>query len=232
MQGKMAVIESLGTNKRGFRNLLLLLLIYLFLSPMLAPYPSLAIIAHSLLSLTLFISVYAIQKRRNYRSYAMILLVPVLAIYWLGLYSFIPFDLLSAYALLALFFLLLIIAFAGQLLHEQEISMQTIFATLCLYLIIGLFWGSLYSLLYELDPGSFSGVLLDEPRATLLTTFNYFSIVTLTTLGYGDITPQTHAAASLCQLEAITGQFYITVLVAWLVGTHVATKMEKKNDRH
>lgn len=221
-----------ASTQRGFRNLLLLLLLYLFVSPMLAPYPSLEIITHTLLSMTLFISVYAIQKRQNYRSYAMILLVPVLGIYWLGLYSFIPFDLLSVYILLALFFLLLIIAFAGQLLRAQDISLQIIFGTLCLYLIIGLFWGSLYCLLYELDPGSFSGVLLNDPQASLLTTFNYFSIVTLTTLGYGDITPQTHAAASLCQIEAITGQFYITVLVAWLVGTHVAKKMEKKQDRN
>ena len=50
--------------------------------------------------------------------------------------------------------------------------------------------------------------------------------ITLTTLGYGDITPQTHAAGALCQVEAITGQFYIAVLVAWLVGNFIADRQQ------
>ena len=213
--------------KHGFRNLLFFLLVYLFISPFLVSYPSIAILAHSLLSLTLFFSVWAIQKQQNYRPLAMLLLIPVLALYWLGLYEFIPFDLLSAYVLLALFYKLLIIAFAGQLIRSKRIDLQVIYGTLCLYLIIGLFWGALYSLLYEVNPGSFSGALLEIPRVSLLTTFNYFSMVTLTTLGYGDITPQNHAAGALCQIEAITGQFYIAVVVAWLVGNFIADRQQK-----
>jgi len=216
-----------GIKQHGFRNLLFFLLLYLFFSPFLTPYPSLAIVAHSLLSLTLFFSVWAVQKQQNYRSYAMILLIPVLLLYWLGLYEVIPFDLLSAYVLLALFFKLLIISFAGQLLRAKQIDLQVIYGTLCLYLIFGLFWGALYCLLYELRPGSFAGALLENHTGSLLTTFNYFSMVTLTTLGYGDITPQTHAAGALCQIEAITGQFYIAVLVAWLVGNFIADRQQK-----
>lgn len=211
----------------GFRNLLFFLLCYLFISPFLVHYRSVAILAHSLLSLTLFFSVWAVQKHQNYRSLAMVLLIPVLALYWLGLYEIIPFDLLSAYVLLALFYKLLIIAFAGQLIRSKRIDVQVIFGTLCLYLIIGLFWGALYSLLYQLSPGSFSGTLLEAEKDSLLTTFNYFSMVTLTTLGYGDITPQTHAAGALCQIEAITGQFYIAVVVAWLVGNFIAERQQQ-----
>ncbi len=202
------------------------LLLYIFISPFLVDYPSIAIITHSLLSFTLFFSVWAVQKRQNYRSLAMVLLIPVLALYWLGLYNFIPFDLLSAYALLALFYILLIIAFGGQLIRAKRIDLQVIYGTLCLYLILGLLWGALYSLLHELSPGSFSGALLDPPNESLLTTFNYFSMVTLTTLGYGDITPQSHAAGALCQIEAITGQFYIAVVVAWLVGNFIADRQQ------
>ena len=51
-------------------------------------------------------------------------------------------------------------------------------------------------------------------------------MVTLTTLGYGDITPQTHAAGALCQIEAITGQFFIAVVVAWLVGNYIADRQQ------
>ena len=217
--------------QHGFRNLLFLLLLYLFISPFLVPYPSVAIIAHSLLSLTLFFSVWAVQKHQNRRSMAIVLVIPVLVIYWLGLYEIIPFDMLSAYFLLALFFTLLIISFVGQLMRAKRIDLQVIFGTLCLYLIIGLFWGALYSLLYELNPGSFDGSLLDIQQGSLLTTFNYFSMVTLTTLGYGDITPQNHAAGALCQIEAITGQFYTAVVVAWLVGNFIADRQQSLQER-
>lgn len=217
-----------GPNR--FRSLLVILLTYLFASPFLSHYPYLSIVVHSLLSLVLVLAVFAIHKNQGYRSFALILIIPVLAIYWLGLYAIIPFDLLSAYALLALFFILLIVAFAKQFMRAQRVTLQLIFGTLCLYLIIGLLWGSLYSLLYTINPDSFSGVLLDNSETgSLLTTFNYFSIVTLTTLGYGDITPQTHAASSLCQIEAITGQFFTAVLVAWLVGTHVSSRVNHDN---
>jgi len=220
------VSEGLFDRSKGFRNLLIFLLLYLFASPFLSTYPSLTIIIHSLLSLTLVMAVFALHKQQGgYRSFALLLIVPVLALYWLGLYAIIPFELLSAYALLSLFFTLLIIAFAKQFLKARQVSLQLIFGTLCLYLIIGLFWGSLYSLLYTISPESFSGILLDNSApGSLLTTFNYFSIVTLTTLGYGDITPQTHAASALCQIEAIVGQFFTAVLVAWLVGTHVSSR--------
>jgi voltage-gated potassium channel len=55
--------------------------------------------------------------------------------------------------------------------------------------------------------------------------FIYFSYVTMTTLWYGDITPQTQGAMALCQTEAILGQFYIAVLVAYLVAMRVSVRM-------
>jgi len=61
--------------------------------------------------------------------------------------------------------------------------------------------------------------------------FNYFSLVTLTSLGYGDITPQSLGAASLCQMEAIIGQFYTAVLVAWLVGMYGKPLRQKVADK-
>ena len=54
--------------------------------------------------------------------------------------------------------------------------------------------------------------------------FEYFSFITITTLGYGDITPLTNRASALTLLEAIIGQIYLVVLVAWLVGMYVSRK--------
>lgn len=212
-----------------FGFLLLLLLLYLFGSPFLLGYPSLSILAHFCLSLTLCLTVYTVEKEQNYRSIAMVLILPVLILYWLGLYDLIPFNRHSAYILLAIYFLLLIVAFTTKLMNTLDVTINVIFETLCLYLIIGLFWGILYALLYDLSPGSYAGTLIDDSARPPLAVFNYFSMVTLTTLGYGDITPQTPGAGALCQMEAIIGQLFIAVVVAWLVADFVTDKQKKRN---
>jgi hypothetical protein len=113
----------------------------------------------------------------------------------------------------------------------RRVTANVICAALCLYLVLGLFWGALFGLLECWAPNSFAGGLLDpasgldEKRDYL----NYFSFVTLSTLGYGDITPQTRGAAALCQAEAILGQFFTIVLVARLVGMQVAQEGTREN---
>jgi hypothetical protein len=157
-----------------------------------------------------------------------LLLLPLLTLYWLGLYDVITFSRLGSYILFAIYFGLLVFSFATQILRSPRITLSVLHATLCLYLVIGLFWGTLYALLYELSPASYSGALLEKSAmaANHLITFNYFSLVTLTTLGYGDITPQTPGAGALCQLEAVVGQFYTAVVIAWLVGNFIRDRQD------
>ena len=90
-----------------------------------------------------------------------------------------------------------------------------------LYLLLGVLWAIIYAMLEQLSSGSFQG--LSEPLTQGWSTdWLYFSFVTMTTLGYGDITPTSAASRALVTLQAICGQFYLTVLVAWLVGLHIA----------
>lgn len=215
------------TEKYGFRNLLFFLLLYIFGSPFLTNFPSFAILAHLSLSASLLLSVYAIKKEQGFRTTAMIFLLPVLVLYWCAIYDVIGSGRIYSYILLSLYLGLLVFTFAAQIAKFKVITLNTIIATLCLYLIIGLFWGALYSLLYELSPGSYSGALLDNTDGNKFSLFIYFSIVTLTTLGYGDITPQTLEASSLCQLEAIVGQFFTAVVIAWLVGSYASSKAKQ-----
>lgn len=215
------------TEKYGFRNLLFFLLLYIFGSPFLTNFPSLAILAHLCLSVTLFFSVYAIRKEQGYRTTAMIFLLPVLVLYWCAIYNVIGSGRIYAYSLLCCFLGLLVFTFATQISKFKAVTLNTIIATLCLYLVIGLFWGALYALLEEVVPGSYSGALLENSTGDKFNLFIYFSIVTLTTLGYGDITPQTIQASSLCQLEAIVGQFFTAVVIAWLVGSYASSKMKQ-----
>lgn len=114
----------------------------------------------------------------------------------------------------------------------KRVDANLISATLCLYLILGLLWGTIYATVEVYMPSSFSGGLLAKTGTPTeqLHYFYYFSYITLTTLGYGDILPQSRAAAALCQVEAILGQFFTAVLVARLVGIQVSQQFSMKTD--
>jgi len=219
-----AQIETTGVEEHGSRNLLFFLLLYIIGSPFLDPYPSLEILAHLSLSITLLVALYTVQKKQQRRSVAMLMLLVLLVLYWLGVYDVIEFSRLGSYLLFVLYFGLLMYSYIMQLARFQKVTVNVLYGTLCLYLIIGLFWGSLYTLLDELSPGAYGGVLLDNATGSPVHIFNYFSMVTLTTLGYGDIAPQTLGAGALCQMEAIVGQFFTAVIVGWLVGNVVSEK--------
>jgi hypothetical protein len=91
-----------------------------------------------------------------------------------------------------------------------------------LYLLAALMWAFVYTVIELVDPASFN-IDLSRPQDYLLE-FQYFSFVTITTLGYGDITPVTEVAKAITALEAVVGQLYLVVAVAWLVGMYVSKK--------
>ena len=107
-------------------------------------------------------------------------------------------------------------------LRGGRITMDKIFAAICVYLLIGYAWTFAYVLVDELQPESFviQTTALPNDYANILE-MRYFSFMTLTTVGYGDVVPHSGAARTLAALEAVTGQIYLTVLVARLVGLHI-----------
>lgn len=107
------------------------------------------------------------------------------------------------------------------ILAPGPVTLDKMIGGLCVYLLIGIAWGELYQLLYSFDASSFSGV--GEQAGHLLSwRLNYFSFVTLTTLGYGDILPTTALVQSITVLETLVGQLYLAVLVAALVSAYFA----------
>jgi hypothetical protein len=83
-----------------------------------------------------------------------------------------------------------------------------------LYLLLGLVWGVIYATIEMHAPGSFAGTLRLDER---LSDWVYYSFVTLTTVGYGDITPLSMAARAVAMLEALVGQLYPAIIIARLV---------------
>ncbi|MES9897665.1 MAG: potassium channel family protein [Sedimenticola sp.] len=95
-----------------------------------------------------------------------------------------------------------------------------IFGAICGYILLGLSWALIYGAIDLTLPGSFLGTVTDVqsgPHFSAMDQFIYYNLVTLSTLGYGDITAATHAARSLSAAEAIVGQLYMTILV----GLHI-----------
>jgi hypothetical protein len=114
-----------------------------------------------------------------------------------------------------------------QVVAPGRVDLNRIVSAVCVYLMLGVVWAVLYYLLETVVPGSFSG--LDSYNEPLwFWRLLYFSFVTLSTLGYGDITPANAFSESLAYFEAIVGQFYIAVVVASLVGSYVAGQENPK----
>jgi len=120
------------------------------------------------------------------------------------------------------------------LLEVRFVDTETIAASLCVYLLMGIFWAVAYALVEKVQPGSFNipdGTPLDfagEGAANA----NYFSFVTLTTLGYGDITPKSDVTRTMAITEAVIGQVFLVVLVARLVGMKVAQAIQRKQGQN
>jgi hypothetical protein len=112
---------------------------------------------------------------------------------------------------------------------SQRVSSDMICASLCVYLLLGVLCALAYSLFAYLDPGSFIFSFAEEGEDQVMRfggerTFIaiYYSFVTMSTLGYGDIVPASSLARICAALQAVVGQLYLAVLVARLVGMHIA----------
>ena len=134
-------------------------------------------------------------------------------------------DLLSKASGLAFLVLVGVVA-AIQVFRRDRVDLNKVVGALCIYLLIGAIWAILFQLLDDVSPGSFSGLDGYEGHA-LSWRFIYFSFVTLTTLGYGDVLPLTIYAETLVFLEAVLGQFYLAVLLAGLISAYLSD-----HDRH
>jgi voltage-gated potassium channel Kch len=119
------------------------------------------------------------------------------------------------------FVIFLVGQFLRFILRAPRVNAEVMYAGISVYLLLGLSWMFAYQLVARLVPGSFafstgpaSGQTMDGFTAY------YFSFVTLTTVGYGDITPVTNGARALAAMEAMTGTLYVAVLISRLVALY------------
>jgi hypothetical protein len=125
----------------------------------------------------------------------------------------------------AAFFAFATVTIVSHLFKQKRVTADLIRGAICGYLLIGLMWAFIFSLVETLQPASF----ISESTETLdLENLIYFSFVTLSTTGYGDIVPVTDQARSLSILEAVMGQMYLAVNIATLVAIRISQSSEKE----
>jgi hypothetical protein len=116
------------------------------------------------------------------------------------------------------------IAVLARVLQDRRVTANTVYGALTAYFLIGLFWGFMYDAIEEIEAGSFA--FPGEPHESHTSELLYFSLVTQTTLGFGDITPVRSIPRALAAIQAVLGQMYLVALVARLVAMQLVHSSE------
>jgi hypothetical protein len=166
--------------------------------------------------------VIANRERRWIFRTALVVAVFAIPISWAALFTRSnPLD-LSQYLIVVLFCGMTAAMILIAVMREYMATAHAVVGAICVYLLIGLTWAMIYSAIeyVEVEPFKFperrrkAVVGVEHSSFSQLT---YFSFVTMSTLGYGDITPQTPLAETACWMQAIVGQLYIAILIARLI---------------
>ncbi len=198
---------------------------------------------HVIFDIVLVASLFAVSQSRLTLILATVLGLPAFILFWASelpgvhqVFSAALFD-GGRHFLMAGFMSVIASFILWYVMRSEKITINILCGAISVYLLIGLIGGLVYSGLAHIDPNSFqfsealkrnaSGKPIDwYERSSLLL---YFSFVTQSTLGYGDIRPITASARTLSAIQAILGQMYLAVLIARLVGLHIAVNAVNKH---
>jgi Ion channel len=226
MKIRQSIIASATTSQRGrFIYLFFAQVLLLILFPYLET-PGLPTVLFRLLGVSAFLScVYAVSEKRAQWITALALALPA------GILNTIYVLKPSAHAAVptlvcTLLFLIFTLAFLLRaVIKAKKVTHDTIYGAISVYLLMAIVWGAAYMLLETIQPTAFSmDIARHGYRVMDWSDCVFYSFVTVTTIGYGDIVPITAQARSLSILEAVSGTLYIAVLISRFVGLYAARK--------
>jgi hypothetical protein len=223
---KPAFVVSLELGR--YSAMVVMLLFFFFTIPFTSEGTLVNVILNLMVVATLLSAVQGAVRRRDVvlvaTLLALVALVPVI-----GLVPAAGVAELAAHAAALSLVLLAVMAILSHVLTVERVTLDILIGAASVYLLIGLLWGALFALLEYWFPGSFNfpSNLLDGGPTALLplrrdATILYYSFETLTTLGFGDVTPATAPSRFLSILEALVGQLYLAVLVGRFVALQLS----------
>ena len=221
-------------SKKRLRNLgLLVALLVLFLvSPFIVPLRFGVVIFEVIGALVLFAGTFAVSERTS----SFVVAIALAAISIVANFLLIVWQndwlILFSYSSVLVLLVLFSVDILRSVLRRGQVTADKICGALCVYLLAAYAWTFAYALMDLKEPESFNGLSgTARDHVSRVIQLRYFSFVTLTTVGYGDITPRSSVARTFANLEAVIGQIYLAVLVARLVSLHIVhegAKQEKE----
>jgi hypothetical protein len=167
------------------------------------------------LSIIFILTVFSIKGKGNFYTYFVVITISVL---WLA--QFYNRKILGQISgiITILFFISAIVNLIKRISRSSKVTPLVFIEAINIFFLLGIIGSVLFKFTYNIDPGSFS-----RPEEGAMTTFDfiYYSFVTLTTLGYGDISPVHPLARSFAIMISVTGQLYLTMIIAMLVGKYI-----------
>jgi len=209
----------------NFGYLLIGLLVILIAGPVFNDFTnqSLTVITQVAFTTTLIIGIWSLTGSRRWFMIGMAMVAVEIASTIISLLR--PSVFVEIIGMLtALSFCMLSLTIAlRHVLFDRRMDLNRLIGGICVYLLLGVSIAILNMLIFRFIPHSFSG-LPDASDPSNSMNLIYYSFVTMTTLGFGDITPDGSLARVLAYLAAITGQFYIAILVGTLVGMYLSQR--------
>jgi hypothetical protein len=219
------VLEHFRFRRFSTVQLLIALVVLLVSAPFVEELEGGHFILSLLFSLVLIAAVFAVANRKRSLVIALVLAIPAITARWINQLR--P-DLVHPTVFLVCALVLLAFVIGHLLyfvLHAPVVNVEVLCASIAAYLMLGLTWTVAYWLVDQLTPGgAFSFNTTRGAHSMNGFTGFYFSFITLSTVGYGDITPISQAARWLAAMEAMTGLLYVAVLIARLVSLYSTAK--------
>ena len=220
-----------GMRRFSTVQLLIALALLFFVFPFVEEIKGGDLVVAILLSLVLLAAVLAVADRKAVFFIALLLAIPAIAGRWIS--YFWP-DLVPRPVFLTAGLVLIVFVVANLLrfiLRAPSVTLEVLCASISAYLMLGLMWTLAYWLVDQLTPGGAFSFNTNVGKQSM-NGFNafYFSFITLSTVGYGDITPLSRIARWLAALEAMTGLLYVAVLIARLVALYSTPATPKSHD--
>jgi hypothetical protein len=217
-QNKVQLLNHLWSQESGLSGMIVVLAIIQFLLiPLFGNYPFIMSIMNLFWMLFIFAGIFAFSTSK--KQTILISIIPVLFIIfsWITTYLKTPFLLISELCLSVCTFLLLIILILKKVFESGPISVHRVAGSIVIYMLLAQIWTVVYIFFYDHIPGSFQLTLPAFESNSIQANFLYFSYVTLSTTGFGEILPLHPMARALVNLESIFGVLYPVVLIGRLV---------------